>query len=217
MVVLVLCLALTPAAPTPGAPAPPGGLTVTLGQEGAVAAHVTPGALVVWLGASQSREGWSDHFSHWRHTTSLGLRESSATFAREGGFPRETALVAVDVAAGTWAIATTGPRSSEVPAPQLEEPVFDPRSGLLVSFSYRGPRADVLVVRPGRSAWASRILDGSLLDGDRTSNGVVRVALGTLAPRAANDVPLDGLRTGDIVALVDAHGPAVRVGRYAME
>lgn len=202
--------------PTEGTLPLPKVLTVTLGPDGAVATRVTPGATVIWLGASQGREDWTDHFYSWRLTTVDDDRDGTVAYGRKGGFPSETVLVAVDVAAGAFAVGATYPLSGSIPAPAFESPVFDP-SGALVAFSHRGPRVDLLVVRPTTSAWASRIVDGTALDADGLVDGAVGVALSTVAPRGGSGAALDGIRTGDIVAMVDAKGPSVRVGRYATE
>ena len=191
-----------------------GKMSLTFEVDGAVATGVTPGASVVWLGVSRSREEWSDHIYHWRRTTEDLDKDGTATYPRKEGFPRQTILVAVDLSAGTWAVGATYPLENDVPGPHLENPRTD-SEGLLTSFTHRGPKVDILVARAGGHAWAARVLDGGPLDQDGASDGEVTVGLAVLPSLAGKAEVLDGLRPGDVVALVDDSGPWARVVRFS--
>jgi hypothetical protein len=190
-----------------------GRMTLTFEADAAVATGVTPGAAVAWLGVSRAREEWTDHFYHWRQTTEDSGKAGVARYPRKEGFPQQTILVAIDLASGAWAVGATYPLGADVPGPVLENPSID-STGLLTSFTHRGRKVDILVARAGGQAWAARILDGSPLDQDGASNGMVTVGLATLPWRVGKAEALDGVRPGDIIAMVDDQGPSARVARF---
>lgn len=213
---LASILALAPYASAAEPGLPPGTLRITFETDSAVASGVTPGGTVVWIGASRSREEWSDHFFHWRQTTEDTDKDRVVTFPRKGGFPQMTILVAVDISSGSYGVGATYPLESDVPAPDLGGAKTDP-NGLLTSFAQKGPTVDILVARAGSGVWAARVLDGGPLDDDGLADGTVTIGFAALPSRAGRAERLDGIRPGDVVALVDASGPSVRVARIAVE
>lgn len=212
-IALATALALAPQAVAAEAAAPPGKIAITFEASLAVASGITPGATVVWLGVSRAREEWSDHFYHWRTTTEDTDKDGIVTYPRKEGFPQMTIMVAVELTAGAYGVGATYPLGN-VPPPDFRGARSD-STGLLASFVQPGTRVDLLVVRAGVGAWAARVLDGSPLDADGLTDGTVTVGLSSLPSRAGTAGGLDGLRLGDIVAMVDANGPSVRVGPYA--
>lgn len=212
-IALAWALALAPRALAAEAAAPPGKIGIAFDASFAVASGVTPGATVVWLGVSRAREEWSDHFYHWRTTTEDTDKDGIVTYPRKDGFPQMTVLVAVDLTAGAYGVGATYPLGNVRP-PDFSGARFD-STGLLTSVARSGARVDLLVVRAGVGAWAARVLDGSPLDADGLTDGTVTVGLSSLPPRAGTAASLDGLHPGDIVAMVDANGPSVRVGPYS--
>jgi hypothetical protein len=190
----------------------PGKLAVKFEADAAVATGVTPGATVAWLGISRGRDEWTDHLYHWRQSTTDADKDGVVSYARKGGFPQHTMLLAVDVSTLTCAVGATFPLGDEIPQLDLADAIADP-TGLLTAFEQRGSRIDVLVVRAGVGAWSARVLDGSSLDLDRTRDGVVTIGFGTLRPLAGTTARLDGVLLGDVVAAADAHGPWLRVAR----
>jgi len=190
----------------------PGKLSISFDSGGAVAEGVTRGGNVAWLGASRSHEEWGEHLAHWRLLTGDDDKDGIVRFPREKGFPKMTILAVIDLTSGLWSVTANYPLEGDVPAPDLGQPGRDP-SGVVDSISVRTSRVDLLVVRPGADAWSARILDGSPLDLDAATDGVVTVGLTTLPSRTSNATRLDGIRPGDIVAMTDARGPWVHVAR----
>lgn len=209
---LVIALAPTPeslaAQPSPA----PGKLSIRFDSDGAAAEGVTPGGSVAWLGASRSQEEWGSHFAHWRLTAADDDKDGVVRYPREKGFPEMTILAAIDLTSGTWAVGATYPLEGEVPGPDFGETRSD-AAGRVISFAQKTSKVDLLVVRPGADAWSARILDGSPLDADGATDGVVSVGLSVLPSRSGKATRLDGIRPGDIVAMTDASGPWVRVAR----
>lgn len=191
-----------------------GKMSLTLEADGAVATGVTPGASVMWLGVSRAREEWADHFYHWRRMTEDLDKDGVVAYPRKEGFPDGTVLLAVDLSAGTWAVGATFPLEGDVPEPDLGTPTID-GAGRMTSFTHRGPKVDILVARAGGQAWAGRVLDGGPLDRDGAHDGTVTVTLAALPARAGKAEVLDGLRPGDLVAMVDEAGPWARIGRFS--
>jgi len=209
----IAILLATTSGPLSAQPGPaPGKLSVGFDSEGAVVEGITPGGNVAWLGASRSHEEWGEHLAHWRLLTADDDKDRIVRFPREKGFPEMTILAAIDLTTGTWAVGATYPLEGEVPGPDLGQPRHD-SSGLVDSISVPASRVDLLVVRPGADAWSARILDGSPLDLDAATDGVVTVGLAALPSRTAKATRLDGIRPGDIVAMTDARGPWVHVAR----
>lgn len=213
-IVLATALALTSQATAAETALAPARMAVTLEAESAVATGVTPGATVAWLGVSRDREEWLDHLYHWRLTAEDADKDGIVRFPRKEGFPGQTILVAVDLVTGGWAVGGTYPLESGVAPPELGSPKSD-AAGLLTAFSHRGSKVDILVARAGGEAWSARVLDGGPLDADGVADGIVTVGLAALPSRGGKAGRLDGIRPGDVVAMVGASGPWARVVRFA--
>jgi len=64
---------------------------------------------------------------------------------------------------------------------------------------------DILVVRPGKGAWAIGVREGRTEDRDGVANGRIRVDLAKLQPLLADfGAAPHGLQPGDVVAILDA-------------
>lgn len=189
-----------------------GKMAITFEKNTAIAEGITPGATVAWLGVSRTREEWSDHFFHWRLTTEDVDKKGSVTYPNEGGFPQQTVLVAIDLTSGAFAVGATYPLATQIPGPDFGAGKADP-AGALTSFTHRGPSVDILVARAGAGAWSARVLDGGPLDADGVRDGIVTLGLSALPSRGGKAARLDGIRPGDVVAMVDAEGPSVRIAR----
>lgn len=187
-------------------------LEVAFDKEGAAVRGLTPGSSVAWLGASKGRTDWFELVGNWRHSSSDDDKDGIARYPHPEGFPRETVLVAIDLTNGRWGAAATFPLEWELLAPSLEV-VRRGASGQIGSFARRAASVSLLVVRPGQGFWTARVLDGGVLDGDRSVNGVVTVDLPALPARGPKTGTLEGLRPGDIVVTVDTNGPVARVAR----
>ena len=124
--------------------------------------------------------------------------------------PEHTLAVAADVESGTLVLGT----SVGTPVRELALDEAALRLGpddTLDRLQLRARQVQVMVVRPGVGAWHGTVADGGRRDADRTSDALVTVALGDLAPMGSLEAAPSAFGEQDIVVLLDPHRLAVSV------
>lgn len=101
----------------------------------------------------------------------------------------------------------SGETTLQAPAASgLREMAVDPRRFARAMDRLVVDRSDieVLAVRPGVGAWSLSLHDGGDIDGDRTDDGRITLALVDLEPLGETATPPpDSLEAGDVIALID--------------
>jgi hypothetical protein len=172
---------------------------ITLQDQAALAAGLTPGNPVVWLSVEYRVDA--------EFSSDLTQRYETGTAAADGtarlDLPRPPAprsyWAAVDLGTGAYALATPSQyRIARAPSP----PILDTSTAadaLLDTRQY----VIGLLVRPGVGAWSFGAGDGGPVDQDGEVNGKLRIALDKLTPLTGGIAAPEKAAANDLWLIVD--------------
>ncbi len=166
------------------------------------AVGLTPGGQVLWLGAMREIKGWVPTLQRVR-TLAVADGSGRATFDLAGNVPVKTILAAIDLATGSFAVATPPAYPNVVGVPFPSGGLSFDEAGAATTLRFDGESLDLVVVRPGVGVWSGRATDGGPSDLDRQRDQSVEISLIALAALGDTTAPLAGARQGDIVLGID--------------
>lgn len=181
--------------------------TVTFTENGVAIGGVAPGTKIAWLGMIRERAG-----AHARVRFERGF--GPATPAGK----LEIAEAGADRAHAIWVVADVGSGSARrSAAPGFVHSsagiVIDATPGG-VSVAIESAMVELVYVRPKRGAWSFGTGDGSTLDADGESNGVVVMPLSALNRFQGNPHPPEQVEEGDVILVIDPY--RIRSGQLAV-
>ena len=174
------------------------GPTIEKTAAGLRAVGITAGADAIWFGETIDSYALSRRLTRHVVATQDDDRDGVVTFDNPpvSGF---FLMIVVDVSTGDYAVHQGhGVRAREIPLHGNKW-----RSGL-AHLDLSADYLEILLVRPGEGAWATRAAEGSTGDGDRQSNGKFRLMVNDMRPlMEGSKRPAGGVRRGDVLVIVD--------------
>ncbi|RLE35398.1 MAG: hypothetical protein DRJ61_03395 [Acidobacteria bacterium] len=182
---------------------PAGALDLQFKNEQAVGlCCLKPGRDVLFFGLVWQERPWVARISVLRAIETVPEGKDTAWYAPEIGVPFESYWIGADLSSGTF---TVKARTNK----QLEEKTIPPENlarnegGAVFAFDVEAGFLEVVVIRPGKAAWAFTAGDGSTFDADGQSDGWVRAEIGSF--RSIDDGPKapKTLEIGDVILALD--------------
>ena len=162
------------------AQAGPSGPTLVVTDQSVVAAGMTPGGAVVWLGMARRVAEYEATFVR-SHGTMQADAQGQATLPLTEAVPLQSVWAAIDLQTGAYA--TASPTGFAPLAIQLGPGALEVRgAGLADRLADVADYAEVLLVRPGKGAWGKAIGRGGADDEGNPGDAAFRLALDKLEP-----------------------------------
>lgn len=167
----------------------------------AIAAHVTPGGKVVFLGLSREAHSYRLRVTDYARLIVDDDRDGIVRLPLERGVPPESFWLVADLTSGATAIeAPPGARLRRKPLPPS---ALQPRGNSRAARALHGDQHVLFwLVRPGVGAWASMIDDGSARDSDATHDGRASLLLDEMQSVGISPPPPADVRDGDVFVIV---------------
>jgi hypothetical protein len=180
------------------AQAGPSGPTLSVTDQSVVAAGMTPGGAVVWLGMARRVAEYEATFVR-RQGTMQADAKGQVTLPLTEAVPLQSIWAVIDLQSGGYA--TASPAGFAPLAIELGPGAFEVRgAGLADRLVDVADYAEVLVVRPGKGAWGKAVGRGGADDEGNPGDAALRLALDRLEPLPGTSGPPPGkLSAGDLV------------------
>ena len=174
------------------------GPTIETTPTGLRAVGITTGADAIWFGETIDSYALSRRLTRHAIITRDDDRDGVVTFESASISPFSLMIV-VDGATGDYGVY----HGEGVRAREIDLHGNNWRSGL-AHLDVAADYLEILLVRPGEGAWATRAAEGSSGDGDRQSNGKFRLTVKDMRSLTEGDVrSAGGVRRGDLLVIVD--------------
>ena len=191
--ILLLGLAAVPTSAQP---------TVAFEPSALVAKGVTPGGSVVWFEIARVRPRWTTQVVRRDVIIADDDADGVVRLELKDPVPARSIWTAVDLATGAFTVATpdTMPRREvALPGNSYRR---NPKGAVEALQGSRG-FLEILLVRPGRGAWALSVGDGGASDADRKEDGSIEADLAAMRPIEATEAAPAQLENGDVIVVVD--------------
>jgi hypothetical protein len=179
-VAALLVLALPALAPRAAAQQIPVGPAVSFTAQAVQVQGMTPGGIVVWFGIGRDVVEYSAIQSQ-RQQTTVADTQGTAVLAVANGVPAQSVWVAVDLKTGAYAQGS--PAGFAAGRYELGGGALGLGSGALPDqLLDRSDFVHLLLVRPGKGAWALTVGRGGADDESSPGDASLRVSFGKLEP-----------------------------------
>lgn len=163
---------------------------------------VSPSGQIILLGIAHEPLLGAFQLSTWVEGIVDEDGDALSVFDLERPVPPSSVWAALDLASG--ATGHVAPDGFPIRIRQLGQEALevDPESGRTF-LRLEGSKLRVLVIRRNAGAWSRVAYDGGVNDLAPEPDGWLRIDPTSLLPALANQNPLDDLREGDLVAMID--------------
>jgi hypothetical protein len=195
------------------AQAGPSGPTLSVTDQSVVAAGMTPGGAVVWLGLARRVTEYEATFVR-RQGTMRADAKGQAQLPLTEAVSLQSIWAAIDLQSGAYAAAS--PAGFAPLAIQLGPGALEVRgAGVADRLADVADYAEVLLVRPGKGAWGKAVGRGGADDEGDPGDAAFRVALDKLEPIPGTTGPPPAkLGAGDLVFVLHPQAMGLAVVTY---
>jgi hypothetical protein len=176
---------------------------VTLGATTVQASGLTKGGRAAWLAVAHDYVRIRPEELRWHQLLTDSDADTEVTLEIGRSVPLRSTWICVDVETGDFGVQTPDPTN-------LRE--VDPRGPGLVEgeqgwefLSESRSTIDILLVRPGQSAWAMTVADGTESDADQALDGTATVAFSQMTPLESGLIKAgpQAVEPGDVIVVLE--------------